>query len=70
MKTIRIPNGTLTLVESKAICPYCERKINIEEIEEKWMKQNKSEMRMKCKCNRFIWITTDFKGDYIAYDIN
>lgn len=68
-KTIRIPNGILTLNESKAECPHCERKIPFDEIEEKWMKQDKHYMRMKCKCKRFIGITSDIKGDFVAYEL-
>ena len=66
-KTIRIPNGILTLNESKAECPHCGRKIPFDEIEDKWMKQEKHYMRMKCKCKRFIGITSDIKGDFVAY---
>lgn len=67
--TVKIPNGYITLVESKAQCPHCERNIPFDEIEEKWMKQDKSYMRMKCKCKRFIGITSDIKGDFVAYEL-
>ena len=69
MKTITIPNGTLTLSESKAKCPHCERLVPIEEIEPKWLKQEKHFMRMKCKCKRFIGITSNFMGDFVAYEL-
>jgi len=68
-KTIRIPNGILTLNESKAKCPHCERNIPFDEIEKKWIKQEKHYMRMKCKCKRFIGITSDIKGDFVAYEL-
>lgn len=68
-KTVIIPNGILTLAESKAECPECERQITFDEIEEKWMKQDKHYMRMKCKCKRFIGITTDIRGDFIAFSL-
>ena len=41
----------------------------LDEIEEKWMKQDKHYMRMKCKCKRFIGITTDMRGDFIAFSL-
>lgn len=69
MKTIHIPNGIIHLTESKAICPYCERKIPFDEIETKFYKQDKHYFRMKCKCKRFIGITSDIRGDYIAYEL-
>jgi len=69
MKTIRIPNGIMHLAESKAICPYCERQIPFEEIENKFMKQDKFYIRMKCECKRFIGITQDMRGDFIAYKL-
>tara|TARA_B100002049_G_C15732558_1_gene231075 strand:+ start:214 stop:429 length:216 start_codon:yes stop_codon:yes gene_type:complete len=68
-KTVIIPNGILTLAESKAECPECERQIPFDEIEGKWMKQDKHYMRMKCKCKRFIGITTDMRGDFIAFSL-
>ena len=68
-KTVIIPNGILTLTESKAYCPECERQIPFDEIEEKWMKQDEHYMRMKCKCKRFIGITTDMRGDFIAFSL-
>ena len=69
MKSIRIPSGIMYLAESKAICPYCERPIPFEEIENKFMKQDKFYIRMKCKCKRFIGITQDMRGDFVAYKL-
>lgn len=68
-KKVIIPNGILTIAESKAECPECKRKIPFDDIEEKWMKQDKHYMRMKCKCKRFIGITTDMRGDFIAFSL-
>ena len=68
-KKIIIPNGILTLSESKAECPECKRKIPFDEIESKYMKQYKYMIRMKCKCKRFIGITTNIKGDYVAFSL-
>ena len=66
---IRVPNGILTLNESKAVCPHCERQIPFDEIESKWMKQDKHYIRMKCKCKRFIGITSNIMGDFVAYKL-
>lgn len=68
-KVIRVPGGILTMIESKAKCPHCARKIPIDEIEEKWMKQDKAFMRMKCKCKKFIGITGNLHGDFVAYSL-
>ena len=70
MKTIRIPNGIMHLIESKAICPYCEHKISLQDFDDRWMKQPKHYMRIKCKCKRFIGITQDMRGDFVAYKLN
>ena len=69
MKAVIIPNGIMHLAESKAICPKCERQIPIEEIEEKFMKQDKHSIKMKCRCKKFIGITQNIKGDYVAYEL-
>lgn len=66
-KIVSIPNGTLTLCESKAKCPHCERVILFEEIERKWVNAKKSYMRIKCKCKKRIGITADIKGDFVAF---
>lgn len=68
-KTIKFGNALISLVESKAKCPHCERNIPFEEIEEKFMKQDKPFIIMKCKCKRFIGITSNIRGDYVAYKI-
>jgi hypothetical protein len=67
--SIRVPGGILSMVESKAKCPHCERVIPIEEIEDKWLKQDKHFMRMKCKCKRFIGIAANYMGDFVAYEL-
>lgn len=68
-KTIKVPNGILTLNESKAECPHCRRIIPYEEIEDKWIKRKKHYMKIKCKCRRFIGITSNIKGDFVAYEL-
>lgn len=66
---VKLRDGIITFNESKAECPHCERDIPFEEIEPKYMKQSKDYIRMKCKCKRYIGITTDMKGDYRAYEL-
>jgi len=68
MKTVSVPNGILHLSESKAVCPYCERKIPWSELEDRWIKSD-GHFRMKDKCKRFIGITMNIKGDFIAYEL-
>lgn len=69
MKSITVPGGILTMSESKAVCPHCERQIPFDEIEDKFQKQTKHFMRMKCKCKRFIGITSNYMGDFVAYEL-
>jgi len=69
MKAIRIPNGIIHLAESKAKCPHCERLIPFDEIESKWMKQTTAHIKIKCKCKRFVGITQDMRGDFVAYEL-
>ena len=63
-QTIIIPNG-----KSKAICPHCELQIHFDEIEEKFMKQEKHHIIMKCKCKKLIGIAQDMRGDFVAYEL-
>ncbi len=65
-KPIKLGSAIITLVESKAICPHCERLIPFAEIESKWMKGN-GHIKVKCKCMRTIGITSDIQGDFRAY---
>jgi len=68
-KTILMANAIITLAESKAECPYCERHIPFEEMDDKFQKQDSGIMRMKCKCKRFIGVTTDMRGDFVAFSL-
>lgn len=70
MKSIMIPNGILHLAESKACCPFCGREIPFDKIEEKFMKQDNFYIRMKCECKKFVGITCNYMGDYVAYNPN
>jgi len=69
MKTIQIPNGIITLAESKAVCPHCERHIPFDEIENKYMKADKDPIRIKCKCKRFIGVAMTWIGDFVAFEL-
>lgn len=69
MKTIQIPSGTMTLAESKAVCPHCGRHIPFDEIESKYMKADKDPIRIKCKCKRFIGVTMTWIGDFVAFEL-
>jgi len=69
-KSIYIQDGILTLAESKAICPYCKHSIPFTEIEAKHRETDNGYMRFKCKCKRFIGISTNFQGDFVAFELN
>lgn len=68
IKTKRV-KAIIHVCESKAICPYCERPIPFDEIEKKYMKQDKPYIRIKCKCKRFIGVTADMCGDFVAFEL-
>ena len=68
-KTILMNGAIVTLAESKAECPHCDRHIPFEEVEEKYSKQDKHIIRMKCKCKRYIGVTTDMRGDFVAFSL-
>ena len=71
MKTERIKGGIIHFVESKAKCPYCERPVAIEDIDEKFQKQSKAHTKHKCKgCKRFMGITQDLYCDYVSYGLD
>ena len=69
MKAIRVKDGIIHLSESKAICPECERHIPFDEVGEKLRLSDKGLIRHKCKCKRFIGITSDFRGDIVAFSL-
>ena len=70
MITIKIPIGFMKLVQSNAICPHCNYKFSFDEIDEKFSKQNNSYIIIKCKCKKYIGITIDIQGDFVAYNLN
>jgi len=69
MKTIRIPNATLTFAESKAFCPHCKTHLTADEIEKRYARQGKPHIRMRCKCGKYIGVTTNYMCDFIAYSL-
>ena len=73
MKTIHIPNGILHLNESNAVCPYCKRLMPFEDCEKALSNafdKGRYTARKKCsKCKRFIGITSDIRGDFVAYEL-
>ncbi len=69
MKAVRVLNGIVHFAESKAICPFCERKILIMEVDEKLCNSDNGYIRHKCKCKRFIGITSNIIGDIVAYNL-
>ena len=51
-------------------CPKCKSKIPFEEMDSKYMKQDKLNFRMKCKsCSKLIGVTTDYRGDFVGYEL-
>ena len=71
MKAIHVPNGIVHIGESKADCPYCTRHIEFEEVEIQMNKSKDGYIRKKCKgCKRFIGITSDIRGDIVAFELS
>lgn len=73
MKTIITSNAIISIAESKAVCPFCDRKIPFDELEEKWIKSKNNNngcfIRVKDKCQKFIGIAVDMKGDFLAFKL-
>jgi hypothetical protein len=67
MKTIHVPGGILHISESRALCPACKIHQPIEKLEPKWEKVKGFSMRHKCACGYWMHITTDIRGDFVAY---
>ena len=70
MKVVHVKDGLIHLSESKAFCPFCERFIPWDETGEKLKESPKWYIRHKCKCKRFIAITSDIKGDLRAFKLS
>ena len=71
MKAVLVNNGIVHINESKAICPHCTKGFKVEEFEDAWYKSKSPIIRKKCKgCKRFVGITTDMKGDFIAFELS
>lgn len=69
MKTVRIPNGFLHLNESLADCHFCAKKVRLSKIEKMFNETDKSHIKYKCKCGATFGITTDYKGDYVSFNL-
>lgn len=67
MKTIKVKNGIVHMAESKAVCPFCEKKYTFDELEDKLMKSDKGIFTMTCKCKKRIGIAQDMKGDLVSF---
>lgn len=68
-KSVVIPGGVLHMAESNAICPHCEHIFTVDILEPLFQKCKTYWFRKKCVCGRFVGITTDLKGDFVAYDL-
>ncbi len=67
--TLRIPNGTITVSESKAKCVKCETAITIGEVDERLQKSKRGYIRYTCKtCQEITGVTSDYKGNIISFD--
>ena len=67
-RTIRIPNGIVTLIEVDFKCPKCEHEHNQQDWYNKLYKSNKHYIYMNCKgCKTRLGVTTNIKGDVVAW---
>lgn len=63
-KTIRIPDGFITLVDVDFRCPSCNQEHNEDDYYKKLSESSNGHIYKKCKgCKETIGITTDMKGD-------
>jgi hypothetical protein len=67
MKAIKIPNGIIHIAESECFCKHCGQHIPINDIDEKWLKQDKNTIKLKCKCKKYNNITQNIVGDFVSY---
>jgi len=68
-RIIHIPDGTLSLSESRATCPHCKSHISFEHIEKRFWKQSKTFIRVKCTCGKYVGITQDYRSDFVAFEL-
>lgn len=76
MKTIRVPNGLLSIANSNAKCPKCEKHILLSDVDEKIVKEgmkgkkSKGYIRHKCKgCQRFIGVAMAYNGEICSFEL-
>jgi hypothetical protein len=68
-QSIRVPGGIIHLAQSKAACPHCKNKFTVEQLEPGLYKSKDGFFRKKCSCGKFVGITTDITGDFVAYPL-
>ena len=72
MKTVKIPDGYLTLNESLANCPYCGEHVDIGPIDLAFSKTKRNYLKWHCSnknCGNLFGITSDYKGDYVSFNL-
>jgi len=70
MATIRVPNGLITLGESKASCHKCNKAVSFEVLETKWFKvRERNYMYHTCECKTKFGIAVNMKGDYVSFKL-
>jgi hypothetical protein len=70
MKTIKLKDGFITLGESKANCPKCDKLASFEVLETKWFKvKNRNYMYHLCECDTKFGVAVNMKGDYVAFEL-
>jgi len=72
MKTVIIPNGFLHINESNANCPYCGEHVPIGVIDLAFSKTKRNYLKWHCSnknCGNLFGITSDYKGDYVSYNL-
>jgi hypothetical protein len=70
MATIKVPNGFITLAESKAICHKCNKEISFEVLEKQWFKvKDRNIMYHTCECGTKMGIAVNMKGDYVSFKL-
>lgn len=70
-KSIRIPNGIITLADTEFKCPYCKKQYD--DIDNKYLdrcNKNKScTTTIKCKCKHKFGFTYNIMGDAVSFKL-
>lgn len=71
MRTVKLKNGFLTMSESKAVCPHCNKLIplDLDAVCERLEKSKRMYIRKRCECNKFVGLTSDYRGDLVAFPL-